>query len=197
MADITTKYKSKWTGAEIDDGIEKARNAVPLDGSKAMTGALKLQNSGATGGSYFQDAGANNLTIIVRNDFSDANVARYLQLFNSAGQSDIKEALRLRDRTAAGYANYNILHTGNKPSGSYTGNGSSASRTIEIGGIGQVVMVYSAYGIALVTANGAMCDTGEFKHLNAGSANFYQNLYLTTADDILNHNGVTYTYQVL
>ena len=191
--DAATKkmsYRSFTDGSWKDwKTIATTDYAVPLDGSKAMTGTLKL--GGGVGLVHAYSYGT-----ILDALPSDLDYAKRFGLWvRPRDQADKTNALNFVDGLTN--TNYPVLHTGNKPSGSYTGNGSAAARTIEIGGIGQVVMVYSGYGIALVTANGAMCDTGEFKHLNAGSANFYRNLYLTTADDILNHNGVTYTYQVL
>lgn len=44
----------------------------------------------------------------------------------------------------------------NKPSGSYTGNGSATERRIPVGGIGWGVLLYSGQGMAIVTPFGAI-----------------------------------------
>lgn len=104
MADITTKYKSKWTGKEIDDGIEKARNAVPLDGSKAMTGALNFQtvNNGSGRLQKSHSATADYGTIL--RDF-DKN-GNFLSVVIRAALGTVSVAGR--DGVAK-----EILHTGN------------------------------------------------------------------------------------
>ena len=90
-----------------------------------------------------------------------------------------------------------VLHTGNKPSGSYTGNGSSTERTIATGGIGKCCMVYGGTGeVAYLVPIGAFFQTN-------GAATFTSDvwfdngvIYLRNAY-IINMNGITYNYQVL
>ena len=100
---------------------------------------------------------------------------------------------------------YDILHTGNKPSGSYTGNGSATSRTIDTGGLGGLggLLVYTGGNVVIVTGGGGFSvntSTGEifvFKHTDAA---FDTNGVLTLNmgnNTPLNHNGTLYYYQVL
>lgn len=90
-----------------------------------------------------------------------------------------------------------LLHTGNKPSGTYTGNGSATSRYVEMGGIGNVVYVRGDDGFAIVT-------NGGFIGMRNGAISGGTSAYITegrmkisTTDDFFNTSGKTYTYQFL
>lgn len=90
----------------------------------------------------------------------------------------------------------------NKPTGSYTGNGSSATRTIQINGTGGCLVVFSgSYMIGFITQNGAVFfATGDssVKCFPVAQAKFMSGtLTLASADNFLNGNGNTYHYQVL
>ena len=84
------------------------------------------------------------------------------------------------------YANKMVFHTGNKPSGSYTGNGDATDRTIETGGIGEVIIIYSGNGVEIVTRR----DRAEASFANG-------TLTIASATNTLSASSVTYYYQVL
>lgn len=92
-----------------------------------------------------------------------------------------------------------LLHTGNKPSGTYTGNGDATVRTIATGGIGSVIAIWSARGIGIVMPGGAFGKKGDsvvkYDYGVANAAN--GNLKMATTDSFFNENGVTYSYLVL
>ena len=92
-----------------------------------------------------------------------------------------------------------ILHTGNKPSGSYTGNGDATKRTIETGGIGSVIAIYSNLGKAFVCWAGGICASGTTVSNHTTTEVQFSSGVLTIAstNQSLNQSGVTYTYQVL
>ena len=95
---------------------------------------------------------------------------------------------------------YEVLHTGNKPSGSYTGNGSSAHREINTGGTGNICLIYSSDIVALVTPTGIIYeDRGSPGGYTSSYGRFSSNgvLGIDTASEVLNKNGTTYYYQVL
>lgn len=95
---------------------------------------------------------------------------------------------------------YTFLHTGNKPSGYYTGNGDATSRTLEIGALGRVVAVWSNNGSALiVNAVGFGRANDGLKEISGGNVfvGSTGNLVLSTTNALLNASGVTYNYQVL
>lgn len=99
------------------------------------------------------------------------------------------------------FKNNVIHHAGNKPSGTYTGNGSSASRTISTGGIGRMLLVYpeGSNEFVIVTPQGAIRKTSStLAGLKADYA-YYVNgeLHLATSGNGLNDSGVTYYYQCI
>lgn len=88
-----------------------------------------------------------------------------------------------------------------KPSGSYQGNGSAASRSIPIGGKGALLVITSDTGTALVSNRGAIC------HNRTGTAvtgvvswevSFDNGiLKIATANELLNKDDQKYWYKVL
>lgn len=92
-----------------------------------------------------------------------------------------------------------LIHSGDKPSGSYTGNGTG--REIPIGGTGNLLFVRSGKGMALVTTGG--CFAFSFANNTvSGAAVYYSSGNMVIADASANHEifnaaGVTYSYQVL
>lgn len=106
------------------------------------------------------------------------------------------------DNQHSGLCNtYQILHTGNKPSGLYTGNGSATTRTIEIGGIGNVLAVWEINEtFLLVSPAGAMLYHEHSNTLQAFKPNVmkFENGVLTMNNNSFgNHSGVGYYYQLL
>lgn len=129
---------------------------------------------------------------------SDSN-KRALMLANSDGRG-LKEAIRLFDFVNGTVAAYTILHTGNKPSGSYTGNGDATERVIETGGIGRWLAIVnnSTGGWALVnTWGGVVAESGSLRAFNRSEAYYDGALYLKTDNSSLNGSGKNVFYQVL
>ncbi|MBR6538111.1 MAG: hypothetical protein IKT67_13020 [Lachnospiraceae bacterium] len=104
------------------------------------------------------------------------------------------------DRTNA----YRLLHTGNKPTGTYTGNGSTATRTINIGGIGKLLHVFSpkagchvilgAYGGTYWRYNGTV---GTLKEEEA-SYNHSTGVFSISTDSFpVNNSGYSYEWNLL
>lgn len=89
----------------------------------------------------------------------------------------------------------------NKPIGTYTGNGSATSRTINTGGLGRVAVIMSTSKIVLVTRMGALCtncDTGAMSALHYNKCMFKDGiLTIASTDAFVNTSGTEYTYQVL
>lgn len=85
-----------------------------------------------------------------------------------------------------------ILHTGNKPSGTYTGNGDATIRTIATGGIGNVCVVYSGGYMAIVSEGAIISDGSAVTALPITQCSFSNgNLVLATTNPALNpSNGV-------
>ena len=95
---------------------------------------------------------------------------------------------------------WDILHTLNKPSGSYTGNGSTATRTIEINGIGFALIITGPGSTAIVSNAGAFIFTYQGSTVILPSENMnFNNGILTIATDNgwVNTNTYAYGYLVL
>ena len=94
-----------------------------------------------------------------------------------------------------------LLHTGNKPTGTYTGNGSATGRTIAVGGIGNCLMVrrVSSEDFAIVTESGYIGKKGGT--VVCGADAYYsrggQHLYTATVSELFNSNGGSYYYELL
>lgn len=190
------EYEGKYTGLQIDDALNKALNALPRDGFADMTGNLHVTKNIP---SVYLNTGKGKLTIC-KNATDAVDYHSFIQDTGSTGKT-IDSNLDGDNQSVRVVLNggvyHNILHTGNKPSGSYTGNGSAAERTIATGGIGKCCMVYGGTGEVAY-----LVPIGAFFHTN-GVATFTSDvwfdngvIYLRNAY-IINMNGTTYNYQVL
>ena len=88
-----------------------------------------------------------------------------------------------------------LLHTGNKPTGTYTGNGSAEQRTINTGGIGDLCIVYSYKGLCIVTPKGGALFEGQYRWL-AGITFYNGVLTLATDDVFVNESGTGFSYLI-
>ncbi len=115
---------------------------------------------------------------------------------------DLEEALAKIDGKMESY-----LKAEDKPSGTYTGNGSSAQRVIDIGGKGNVLLVYangsntserSAVFVLPIGAYGHSGTNGGVSYAGSSAAKFENGkLTLATTSFTLNQKDVEYYYQVL
>lgn len=97
--------------------------------------------------------------------------------------------------TGKGY----LLHTGNKPTGTYTGNGDATERRIKVGGIGKVVYVFNTRGLAIVTTGGTAVfpNGGEFTWISATTLDsLTMEIVLKTDNANLNGSNLAFNYQV-
>ncbi len=97
-----------------------------------------------------------------------------------------------------------FLSTLDKPSGSYTGGGSPAIKTIVIGGLGDAVIVYNAYGAGIVTKYGGFMvalqgnTTGAITTYLASEAKYEGGVLTLATDSVwINASGANYVYRVL
>lgn len=164
-----------------------------------MTGDLYM------GGGYSRfTSTANQLQVEVRKIIGSTNNRRLLNLYNE-NTRDFSQALGISEIDSTGKtanAAY-FLHTGNKPSGSYTGNGSAAARTIATGGIGTTIVIYSEEnGSSIIARKGVINRVNsDITALSGSAATFGAEgtgiLRLSTDSKTVNQSGVTYYYQVL
>lgn len=102
-----------------------------------------------------------------------------------------------------GSASYEeLLHTGNKPTFTYTGNGSDASRTINVGGIGELLYIEGDEFSVQVTKLGAtvfVYGAGSvIASIPKAEMKFDSGvLTMATSNTWVNKSGVTYTGRVL
>lgn len=97
-----------------------------------------------------------------------------------------------------------LLHTGNKPTGTYTGNGDATQRTINTGGVGNWIAITNNSNASevFISVNGGFGKKHDGTNASTvglvNSCGFSNgNLQFWTDDYSINASGVTYTYQVL
>ena len=186
-----TWYEDWRSTATTDYAVNKAGDT--------MTGNLKIRRgtpslllgdtgTGREGRVYY---GADVLYLM-----NDADTSHYATLMLGKETTSMGNLLRVQMRTDDGTNTYSILHTGNKPSGSYTGNGDATERVIDVGGIGNVIVIYSTNGIAIATPEG--CFAYSFLTGATGVATVFRNGQIITYSDnaTINANGITYYYYV-
>lgn len=172
--------------------------SVPLDGSVAMSGQNLLLDEGY--GRWHADTSSVTLGALKKAGVIDNG--RFLNIYNqnNTDSPDLKNAFFVSERISGVLKTYNIFGEHNKPSGSYTGNGSATSRNIDIGVNAGCVLINYGQGFAIVTrsigiydkAGGTMGEvTYNMAHLEGN------NIVLGTADSVLNGSGTSYTYRVL
>lgn len=180
-----------------------ADEAVPLDGSKAMTG-LTLGINNGHGYIY------NNIyqtRIQSRNESGSDDNSRALQVRNSAYPNDtLKGAVRLVDTTDGKTIAYCLYGEHNKPTGSYVGSGTNTTRTINIGGSGKILFVTGGVDFYIVTEYGVFrftigrqyyqTDYKQYANFTNGVLTV-KNQYPSEGDAMLDEVGETYYYQVL
>lgn len=180
-------------------GVATTEYALPRDGSQPMTGVLKL-------GNYVRVSGdVNGLKVVSGVNTDTTILSRQLVVSSPNYSPDLATALKLYDVDSAGkLSNYSVLHTGNKPSGSYTGNNSVRSELI--GGVGRAVLIQSGNGIGFVTAYGAVFigSDGVSKYFDNTviryghtNSNGLLEILGDAKNPLFNYSQVAYTYQVL
>lgn len=97
---------------------------------------------------------------------------------------------------------YYAFHTEKRyPAGTYSGNGSATARTVNIGGNGNAVLVWTASGYQsmIVTYNGAFgVSSSSFTGMPSANAKFQNGvLTLATNNAALNGSSTTYYYKVI
>ena len=104
-------------------------------------------------------------------------------------------------KDANGTSRLDLLHTGNKPTGTYTGNGSSEKRQIAVNAGGYcALLVHNDNGFMIVSTKGAIGieSGGTVRTLPYNKAQFWgTNLEMWTDDNILNASGKVSYWMVL
>lgn len=185
-----------------------AESFLPLTGG-ILTGAIGTQVYGIQmllhnkKGSVYQDNNTTSLTTYKEGDGNTANGYRALCVRTHQYKPNVSNSLiyEAKESASDGVKEYEIFGEHNKPSGSYTGNGSSAKRTVDIGGLGNFLLISASNTISIVAEYGCVSfNTGSsvMGYLNANEVNF-RNGVLTIATDNagINYSGEPYKYQVV
>ena len=92
-----------------------------------------------------------------------------------------------------------LLHTGNKPTGTYTGNGDATTRTIAIGSIGKVFAVrqQGSTNFAIVTQSGYIGKQGNTVVCGTDAFADGGNLAIQSTSQLFNTSGSVYDYYSL
>lgn len=168
-----------------------------------MMGSLTLQKTtGLVGIKCYYQTNTNNFAYFQK----DEGCASFgvWESSNNHGVFRANDAstLATRFQVRSNGANYNILHTGNKTTGTYTGNGSATSRTIDTGGLGSVCAITNSTNSTCILATrvggfGEIGSSGLDKFAYSDVHFVDGVLTLVSTATALNANGITYTYQVL
>jgi hypothetical protein len=175
-------YKSNADGANTFYGV--ATECLPLTGSEQST--IKR---------------ANAIPISVENTQTNSTASYIGFKVNNAmmGRLGFSSASKPTYVPADGQSIHELLHTGNKPTGTYTGNGSATQRIITIGGIGNVVKIHNSSNNdnAFVTVGGYIGKQGNT--VVCGKDTYVKNgtIVMSTSSSVFNESGVTYTYELL
>ena len=189
-----------WTAVSLAEEILYIlSNFLPLTGG-TLSGALGVKSGKAKvdGGDYLAE-------LISYGTPNDSNNFRSVMVQNPEKQADASKGLWYRSKVNGTQTDYSIFGEHNKPRGSYTGNGSATSRTIEIGGVhgvgGALFVTTPSQYMAIVTAYGAVAwnTSSKTATIYPSSEVKFANGVLTLATTGINFNysNSTYYYQVL
>lgn len=184
-------YISSFTCSQHPSGF------IPADGSVSMSG-VNFYTNNKKGRVY---TGNNNLSIHhLKNGAESQDVdTRFIEMYSDS--IALEQAFKVGQHSSGTLKRYNIFGEHNKPYGSYTGNGSATTRTIDIGGIGELLCIRGNGATALVTDSGAVLFTQSGTTITklVGSEIKFENGILTIATNNtgLNKSGLVYNYRLL
>lgn len=176
-----------------DELAEKVKNCVSKKGNSMIEGgALQVRNvdngygTFSKNNSVAEDYGTQMMDIASDGKTAKVNVSAKLNLMTF-----VDNAGNIRD----------VFHEGNKPFGSYVGNGIDNEKNIETKGIGRLILVYNQKHFSFVTPEGALVvklATGAVSWIDGAKAYFLNGvLSLHTTNAAFNEVDATYHYQVI
>lgn len=160
-----------------------------------MTGNLLIKKSNSVTAEIIPDGSG-----VMIQAYSSWSKRKFLTIPSDVASVGYEDMHFVDMDTTSGKNGWFVVHHGrNKPSGSYTGN--ETAREIAVGGIGNLVMIRSGKGMALVTTGGAFAFSFTTNTVS-GAAVYYNGGKLIISDanakhEVFNAAGVTYSYQVL
>ena len=177
----------------IDEVAEGVKNSVSKKGNSMIEGgALQVRNVDNGYGTFSknnsaaEDYGTQMMDISSDGKTAKVNVSAKLNLMTF-----VDNAGNIRD----------VFHEGNKPFGSYVGNGIDNEKNIDTKGIGRLILVYNQKHFSFVTPEGALVvklATGAVSWIDGAKAYFLNGvLSLHTTNAAFNEVDATYHYQVI
>ena len=176
-----------------DELAEMVKNSVSKKGNSMIEGgALQVRNvdngygTFSKNNSVAEDYGTQMMDIASDGKTAKVNVSAKLNLMTF-----VDNAGNIRD----------VFHEGNKPFGSYVGNGIDNEKNIDTKGIGRLILVYNQKHFSFVTPEGALVvklATGAVSWIDGAKAYFLNGvLSLHTTNAAFNEVDATYHYQVI
>ena len=176
----------------IDELAEGVENSVSKTGDSLIEGSLHIRSANNGYGSFsknnsaLEDYGTQMMDIASDGKTAKVNVSAKLNLMTF-----VDNAGNIRD----------VFHEGNKPFGSYVGDGIENERIIDTHGISRLILVYNKNYFSFITPEGALViklATGAVSWIDDAKAFFLNGrLGLHTANSAFNEVDVTYHYQVI
>jgi hypothetical protein len=175
----------------IDEVAETSKNALPKTGGM-IEGTLQVRNAD------------NGHGVVAKNNSATTDYGTYVADVTKGGKSakvSVSAELNLLTFTDTDGQIRDIFHEGNKPFGSYTGNGSANEREIDTKGLGRLIMVYNTNFFSLVFPEGALVIKTSDKSIDffPSTKVYYLNgkLGLNLSNEAFNKSGETYYYQAI
>ena len=185
-------------------GTGSRNKKIPLEPTAADVGAVSRSGDTMTGALGVNNnhgnlnANASRAQLRFNPDPADSANATSMGIYRPA--DGLNDLARIYTVINGAETQYSFHHTGNKPSGTYTGNGSAAERKIPIGGIGRYLLIHAdTYNNAIITPNGRINFVYSTGSVKVGDGARFENgvLTLTVDDGGVNAGGRVYHYQVL
>lgn len=176
----------------IDELAVGVNNAVPKTGSSLIEGALSVRSADNGYGTFSKNHSA-------KEDYG----TQLMDHSNDGRTSKVSVCSALNTFTYTGNDGQvrDIHHEGNKPFGSYIGDGIVNERVIDTKGIGRLMIVYNHNYFSFVTPEGALVAklaTGSLSWIEGAKAYFLNGkLGLHTNNSAFNEVDAVYYYQVI
>ena len=195
-----TELKSDFT--EHKDAKNPHGTTAKDVGALPIVGGTMSGNNIYMANGYSRFYGSNLETAMMSFDVAEDHTnRRSLELFNSY-KPEIAEALLLCDRVNNVSTFYRLYGEHNKPSGSYYGDNTTNTRTINIGGVGDILVVTYEAHISFVHSKGAVCfytdGRTDIQTYSASIVSFANGIFTTkTNSGFFNGGGCQYKWRLL
>lgn len=176
----------------IDELAEGVENSVSKTGDSLIEGELQLRNANNGYGSF----GKNNSD---REDYGTQMMDHSVD--GRTAKVSVCGAFDTLTYTGNDGQVKNIHHEGNKPFGSYTGDGITNTKIVDTKGIGRLILVYNQHYFSFVTPEGALViklNTGAVSWIEGAKVYFLNGkLEMHTTNAAFNEVDTVYYYQVI